>query len=43
VGNLKEAWEWLERAFDLDGSAEAKRYALSDPDLEPLRLEIAQI
>jgi tetratricopeptide (TPR) repeat protein len=43
LGNLKEARQWLEKAFALGGSKQLKRMALDDPDLEPLRKEIGKI
>jgi predicted Zn-dependent protease len=43
LGNKKEAWEWLEIAFDLCGAKEVKLLALDDSDLEPLWTEIGEI
>jgi tetratricopeptide (TPR) repeat protein len=42
-GKLKEAWDWLEKAFDLGDPKALKLQALDDPDLEPLWLEIGEI
>ena len=42
LGKRKEAWEWLEYAFDLSGGTEVKLMALHDPDLETLRMEILE-
>ena len=36
LGNLKEAWQWLEKAFAIGGIKPMKKMALADPDLEPL-------
>jgi tetratricopeptide (TPR) repeat protein len=43
LGNKKEAWKWLEFAFDLSDSKAVKLMALNDPDLETLWTEIAEI
>jgi len=43
LGNLKEAWQWLEKAIDLSGKADVKQMALDDPDLQPLWNEIGEI
>jgi tetratricopeptide (TPR) repeat protein len=43
LGNKKEAWKWLEFAFDLSGAKQVKLMALNDPDLETLWTEIAEI
>jgi len=44
LGRLKEAWDWLEKAFDISPNpAPLKTMALDDPDLEPLWLDIAEI
>jgi tetratricopeptide (TPR) repeat protein len=43
LGKRKEAWEWLEFAFDLSDSKAVKLMALNDPDLETLWTEIAEI
>jgi hypothetical protein len=44
MGKKKEAWNWLEKAFDIaTNPAELKSMALDDPDLEPLWLDIAEI
>jgi len=36
LGEAKAAWDWLQQAFALGGSAQIKATALNDPDLEPL-------
>ena len=43
LGNLKEAWQRLEQAFDIGDPKQLKLMALDDPDLEKLWLEIAEI
>jgi hypothetical protein len=44
LGRKKEAWNWLERAFDAATDPKSiKTMALDDPDLEPLWLDIAEI
>jgi predicted Zn-dependent protease len=44
MGKKKEAWNWLEKAFDIaPNPAELKSMALDDPDLEPLWMDIAEI
>ena len=43
LGNLKEAWAWLEKAFNIGDSKQLKLMALADPDLEPLWLDIGEI
>jgi tetratricopeptide (TPR) repeat protein len=43
LGNLKEAWQWLEKAVDIGDSEQLKLQALDDPDLEPLWNDIAEI
>jgi tetratricopeptide (TPR) repeat protein len=43
LGNKKEAWKWLEFAFDLSGGKHVKLMALNDPDLEPLWTQISEI
>src|SRR5258708_5500477 len=40
-GRLKEAWTWLEKAFDLAGPR-VKLAAVDDPDLEPLWADISE-
>jgi predicted Zn-dependent protease len=40
LGDLKAARAWLEKAIELAGTAQVKRMALEDRDLEPLRKEI---
>lgn len=41
LGNLPEARRWLQRVSDLKGPEKLRELALDDPDLEPLRQEIA--
>jgi tetratricopeptide (TPR) repeat protein len=43
LGDLKEAYQWLEKAIDLTGKKDIRQMALDDKDLEPLWLEIAEI
>jgi len=44
LGQLKEAWNWLERAFDVAADPRPiKSMALDDPDLEPLWMDVAKI
>jgi hypothetical protein len=43
MGDLKAAWQWLEKAIEMAGTGNVKKMALEDPDLEPLRSEIRQI
>jgi hypothetical protein len=43
LGRKKEAWNWLEKAFDAATDPKPiKTMALDDPDLEPLWLDIAE-
>ena len=42
LGDLKAAWQWLEKAIELNPS-EVRHLALADPDLEPLWQTIPQI
>ena len=41
LGNLKEAYGWLEKTFDLN--PQARKMALDDKDLEPLWVDIGEI
>ena len=43
LGNLAEAMEWLDKAFDIADKQSLKLMALKDPDLAPLWGEIAKI
>jgi hypothetical protein len=43
LGNLKSAWQWLKRAFDIEDPKELKLRALEDPDLQGLWAEIGEI
>lgn len=43
LGNLKSAMKWLKKAIELAGEKDIRMMALEDPDLEPLRREIAGI
>lgn len=43
LGNLKEAWEWLQIAVELCDIQEIRSLALNDPDLEPLWEQIKEL
>jgi tetratricopeptide (TPR) repeat protein len=43
LGKLKEAWDWLEEAFDIGDAEKLKLKALDDHDLEQLWAEIGAI
>jgi tetratricopeptide (TPR) repeat protein len=43
LGNMKEAYQWLEKAIDLAGKEDIRQTALEDRDLEPLWAEIGEI
>lgn len=43
LGRLKEARQWLEKGSEIGDSKKVKLMALDDPDLEPLRANIAEI
>jgi tetratricopeptide (TPR) repeat protein len=43
LGNLKEAYLWLEKAIDLAGKEDIRQTALEDPDLERMWNQIAEI
>ena len=43
LGNLDEAWEWLNESIALAGPDEIKTQALADADLEPLRFRILHL
>jgi len=43
LGNLKEAYRWMEKAIDLAGKEDVRQAALDDPDLEELWIQIAEI
>jgi hypothetical protein len=43
LGNLAQARTWLREAFKLGDPRQLKQMSLQDPDLEPLRSEIAQM
>ena len=43
LGNLSEAWKWLEKAFAIGDIQQIKKMALADPDLHPLRTRIGKI
>ena len=43
LGNLKVAFQWLEKAIDLAGKEEIRLMALEDRDLEPLWPDIGEI
>lgn len=43
LGQLKEAYRWLEQAFERGDENHIKLQALEDPDLEPLWADISEI
>ena len=43
LGDLKEAWTWLQAAIDLASKTDIRKMALDDPDLEPLWNKIGEI
>jgi predicted Zn-dependent protease len=43
LGDLKEAWTWLQAAIDLASKTDIRKMALDDPDLEPLWGQIGGI
>ncbi|MBI2947202.1 MAG: tetratricopeptide repeat protein [Verrucomicrobia bacterium] len=43
LGNLKEAWEWLQVAVELCDAEEIRNLALNDTDLEPLWDQIREL
>lgn len=43
LGNRKEAWNWLEKAFEIGNPDALKLMALGDPDLESFWAEISDI
>jgi tetratricopeptide (TPR) repeat protein len=44
LGDKKDAWTWLEKAFDTaPNPGPLKTMALDDPDLEPLWMDISEI
>jgi len=43
LGELKEAWSWLEKAIDLAGESDIRPQALSDPDLGPMWGDITDL
>jgi predicted Zn-dependent protease len=43
LGNLKDAEEWLKKAFDVAGKKDIRAMALEDPDLQPLWDKIGEI
>jgi predicted Zn-dependent protease len=43
LGELKEAWQWLEKAIDQENKRDIRIVALEDPDLEPLWTQISEI
>jgi predicted Zn-dependent protease len=43
LGELKEAFQWLEKAIDSAGNEDVRLTALDDPDLEPLWNQISEI
>ena len=43
LGNFDQAKKWLAQAFAIGDAKELKRMALADPDLEPMRKQIAEM
>jgi predicted Zn-dependent protease len=43
LAELKEAWQWLEKAIDQENKRDIRIIALEDPDLEPLWTQISEI
>ena len=43
LGRLKDAWQWLEKAFALGDSKKVKLMALDDKDLETFWADIAEV
>lgn len=43
LGQLDEAWRWIERAAVAGGKKRIKQMAMADADLEPLRKKIAAL
>jgi hypothetical protein len=43
LGNLEEAWDWLEVAIEISDPGEVKKIAMNDPDLEPLWIKLSDI
>jgi hypothetical protein len=43
LGNLKEAWEWLQVAVELCDAEEIRNLAINDPDLEPLWDQVREL
>ena len=43
LGNLDQARSWLRQSYKLGDASHFKQMSLQDPDLEPLRSEIAQM
>jgi predicted Zn-dependent protease len=43
LGEMKGAWTWLKKAFDLGDPRKFKRMALGDPDLKPLWPELSAL
>jgi hypothetical protein len=43
LGKQTEAWDWLEKAFDIGDPKQLKLMALDDKDLEPFWVEISEI
>jgi tetratricopeptide (TPR) repeat protein len=40
LGQLEEAHQWFEKAFQIDSSSKLKKKALTDPDLKMLRRKL---
>jgi hypothetical protein len=43
LGDLKDAFQWLETAVHLANEKEAKQMVLNNPDLQPLWDQIGEI
>jgi predicted Zn-dependent protease len=43
LGQIVEAWQWLEKAIDLADKKDIRAMALADPDLKPLWNDIADM
>ena len=42
-GDLKESFEWLQKAIDVAGKVDIRLKALDEKDLEPLWVDIAEV
>lgn len=43
LGNLTEAWKWVEKAMELGDAKMVKQMALADPDLEPFWVDLGEM